>query len=140
RGAQARRGAGEAGQGAAGHPGGSERAMAADVRRPSASLPGTGGRLRVRPQGFQGGEGAAYAPSGTGEHLFLWVEKVALDTPAVARLLAAALGLVPSDVSWAGLKDRQAVTRQWLSLPARAEASLAGAQLPDGLRVLTHAR
>jgi tRNA pseudouridine13 synthase len=114
--------------------------MIADVPRLSAALPGTGGQLRVRPEDFEVEEVAAYAPSGSGEHLFLWVEKVELDTPTAARLLAGALGLAPSEVSWAGLKDRSAVTRQWLSVAARAEAALQQAQLPRGLRVLSAVR
>jgi tRNA pseudouridine13 synthase len=114
--------------------------MAPDVPRLSASLPGTGGQLRVRPEDFEVEEVAAYAPSGSGEHLFLWVEKVELDTPGAARILAGALRLAPGLVSWAGLKDRRAVTRQWLSVPASAEAALPRAQLPPGLRVLSHTR
>ena len=97
--------------------------MTAEVPRLSAALPGTGGRLRVQPEDFEVDEVPAYAASGSGEHLFLQVEKVALDTPQAAAILAGALGLAPSEVSWAGLKDRQAVTRQWLSVPARMAAA-----------------
>jgi len=43
-------------------------------------------------------------------------------------------------VSWAGLKDRIAVTRQWLSVPARVEASLPVLDSRPDLRVLAHAR
>ena len=114
--------------------------MTAEVPRLSAALPGTGGRLRVQPEDFEVDEVAAYAASGSGEHLFLQVEKVALDTPQAAAILAGALGLAPSEVSWAGLKDRQAVTRQWLSVPARAEAALRTAQIPPGIRVLSAVR
>lgn len=114
--------------------------MAGDVPRLSAALPGTGGTLRARPEDFEVEELPAYAPSGAGEHLFLWIEKVELDTPAAARLLARALGLDAGAVSWAGLKDRRAVTRQWLSVPASAEPALERAELPPGLRVLHHAR
>lgn len=108
--------------------------------RLTAGLPGTGGTARASPQDFEVEEIPAYLPSGQGEHLFLWVEKVGLDTPEAARRLAAALGLQPADVSWAGLKDRVAVTRQWLSLPARVEASLASLQPTPELRVLAQAR
>ncbi|HEY1418296.1 MAG TPA: tRNA pseudouridine(13) synthase TruD, partial [Myxococcaceae bacterium] len=76
--------------------------------RLTAALPGTGGRLRVSPTDFEVEEIPAYPPSGHGEHLFLWVEKVGLDTPEAASRLAAALGLDPGEVSWAGLKDRVA--------------------------------
>lgn len=51
-----------------------------------------------------------------GEHLWLWVEKSGQNTAWVASELAQAAGLHPSKASFAGLKDRQAVTRQWFSL------------------------
>jgi len=108
--------------------------------RLTAALPGTGGRLRVSPTDFEVEEIPAYPPSGQGEHLFLWVEKVGLDTPEAASRLAAALGLDPGEVSWAGLKDRVARTRQWLSVPARVEPALAGLSPAPELTVLTHAR
>lgn len=108
--------------------------------RLTAGLPGTGGRTRASPQDFEVEEIPAYLPSGEGEHLFLWVEKVGLDTPEAARHLASALGLRADEVSWAGLKDRVAVTRQWLSVPARAETALASVAARPDLRVLSQAR
>ena len=69
------------------------------------------------PETFTVEEIPAYAPSGEGTHLFLWIEKRGLTTfDAIARI-ARALGLAPRDVGYAGLKDRHALTRQWLSLP-----------------------
>src|SRR4030095_14502840 len=106
----------------------------------TAGLPGTGGLLRVTPDDFEVEEIPAYLPSGQGEHLFLWIEKVSLDTPEAAFRIATGLGLHLGEVSWAGLKDRVARTRQWLSVPARAEAALGElAQTPE-LRVLAHGR
>ena len=114
--------------------------MTAGALRLTAGLPGTGGRLRASPDDFEVEEIPAYAPSGNGEHLFLWVEKVGLDTPEAAFRIASALGLPAGQVSWAGLKDRVAVTRQWLSVPARAESALAALEPSPELRVLAHAR
>jgi tRNA pseudouridine13 synthase len=108
--------------------------------RLTAGMPGSGGRFRAAPEDFEVEELPAYLPSGQGEHLFLWIEKVGLDTPEAARRLASALGLRPDEISWAGLKDRVAVTRQWLSVPARAEASLPALAPGPELRVLAHAR
>ncbi len=78
------------------------------------------------PDTFTVEEIPAYAPSGEGTHLFLWIEKRGLTTfDAIARL-ARALGLAPRDIGYAGLKDRHALTRQWLSLPGvAAERALA---------------
>jgi tRNA pseudouridine13 synthase len=111
-----------------------------DALRLTATLPGTGGLLRVTPDDFEVEEIPAYLPSGQGEHLFLWIEKVGLDTPEAAFRIASALGLHPGEVSWAGLKDRVARTRQWLSAPARAEAALADLAPTPELHVLAHAR
>ncbi|HVX96929.1 MAG TPA: tRNA pseudouridine(13) synthase TruD [Polyangia bacterium] len=60
---------------------------------------------------------AAYEPSGEGEHTFLWVEKRGLTTHDAVKRLARALDADARDVGYAGLKDRNAVTRQWLSVP-----------------------
>jgi tRNA pseudouridine13 synthase len=87
------------------------------------------------PDTFTVEEIPAYAPSGEGTHLFLWIEKRGLTTfDAIARI-ARALGLAPRDIGYAGLKDRHALTRQWLSLPGvAAERALA---IADGdLKVL----
>src|SRR5262249_60807743 len=67
-----------------------------------------GGRFKAAPEDFRVEEVPAYLPCGEGEHLFLWVEKRALSTPQVASALAAGLGLGEREVSYAGLKDRQA--------------------------------
>jgi tRNA pseudouridine13 synthase len=108
--------------------------------RLTATLPGTGGTARQVPEDFVVEELPAYLPSGAGEHLFLWVEKVGMDTPEAAGVLTRALGLPPGTVAWAGLKDRLARTRQWLSIPSEAEARLAGLELPSSLRILSSAR
>lgn len=61
-----------------------------------------------------------YEPSGEGEHLHLTVEKRGIDTPELLRRLAAAAGVDRREIGWAGLKDRDAVARQRVSLPRRA--------------------
>jgi len=68
--------------------------------------------------------------SGTGEHLWLWVEKRGLNTEEAARRLARAAGVSQRNISYAGLKDRQALTRQWFSLhlPGKADPDLSAAE------------
>jgi tRNA pseudouridine13 synthase len=69
------------------------------------------------PERFTVVEIAAYPPRDEGAHTFLWIEKRGLTTfDAIARV-AAALEVAPRDVGYAGLKDRHALTRQWLSVP-----------------------
>jgi tRNA pseudouridine13 synthase len=91
----------------------------------TAGIPGCGGAFKASPEDFEVEELPAYGPTGEGEHLLVWVEKRGRTTPEVARALARHCGLEERQVSWAGLKDRQAVTRQYLCLPAKgAEARL----------------
>ncbi|MFC4637192.1 tRNA pseudouridine(13) synthase TruD [Deinococcus hohokamensis] len=101
--------------------------------------PGTGGTLRREPGDFRVEEVPAYLPGGEGEHLYLHLEKTGHTTAHVLRELGTQLGVRDRDIGVAGLKDRHAVTRQWISLPAKVEARLADFQL-DGVQVLETAR
>jgi tRNA pseudouridine13 synthase len=74
------------------------------------------GKIRQQPQDFQVEEIAAYAPTGHGDHVLLRVEKTGLNTPEAVRRVARALDADPAQAGWAGLKDRNAVTNQWISL------------------------
>ncbi len=53
---------------------------------------------------------------GTGEHIYLHVEKRGENTDWVAQQIAQLAGVKPLDIGYAGLKDRHAVTRQWFSI------------------------
>lgn len=86
----------------------------------TASISGTGGRLRAEPEDFVVDEIPAYEPAGEGQHLFLHIEKRRRATDEVRRDLAKLLRIRPDDVGVAGLKDKHAVTRQWMSVPAGA--------------------
>lgn len=87
----------------------------------TSDLPGCGGAFKATPEDFEVEELPAYEPCGEPdcEHLFMWVEKRGHSTQEVARALARHCGLQEKDISWAGLKDRQAVSRQYLCGPAR---------------------
>ncbi len=74
------------------------------------------GRLRATPKDFQVVEIPAFTPSGEGEHVILTVRKTNKNTQQVGKMIAQLAGLPQSKVSWAGLKDRQAVTEQWFSV------------------------
>lgn len=85
--------------------------------------PPVSGCLRATPEDFRVTELALVEPSGSGEHAWLQVRKRNENTDHVAGLLASHAGVHPRQVSYAGLKDRHAVTEQWFSvhLPGRAE-------------------
>ncbi|WP_166820579.1 tRNA pseudouridine(13) synthase TruD [Thalassoroseus pseudoceratinae] len=83
-------------------------------------LPGICGVLKQEPEDFVVEEIPVYQPSGEGEHLFLWVEKRGVAAEQLSRHIAQTLSLKPIDVGVAGLKDRHAVTRQFVSVPAKS--------------------
>src|SRR5687767_2788907 len=87
----------------------------------TADLPGTGGRIKDRPEDFEVEEIPAYEPAGSGDHLFLWVEKRGMGAEFFARQVAQRLRVPVGAVGTAGMKDRHAVTRQWVSVPVEAE-------------------
>ncbi|WP_295477072.1 tRNA pseudouridine(13) synthase TruD [uncultured Pseudomonas sp.] len=87
-------------------------------------------QLKAVAEDFQVDEVLDIPLSGDGEHLWLWVEKRGLNTEEAARRLARAAGVPLRTVSYAGLKDRQALTRQWFSiqLPGKADPDLSAAE------------
>lgn len=101
----------------------------------TADVPGIGGRIKVEPEDFRVEEIPAYLPCGTGEFLYLWIEKRDMGAEYFQRQVARRLGIGAGEVGTAGLKDRRAVTRQWLSVPAAVEERLKDLE-GDGLRVL----
>ncbi|GBD22825.1 tRNA pseudouridine synthase D [bacterium HR29] len=84
-------------------------------------LPGIGGRIRERVEDFVVEEVPAYLPSGEGEHLYLYVEKVGIATPQLVEHLRDAGGIPEAEIGTAGLKDKRAVARQWISIPRRCQ-------------------
>ncbi len=76
------------------------------------------GRLRASPDDFEVHEELSFRPDGQGSHSLLRVVKRGANTEWVAGQLARFAGVRASDVGFAGLKDRHAVTGQWFSVPA----------------------
>lgn len=100
----------------------------------TADLPPTLGRIGPDPEDFIVEEVPAYAPAGKGEHLYLWIEKRGVTTPEIEKRLSRALGIHSREVGYAGMKDKNAVTRQWFS--ALTKASGEGLELGPGVQVL----
>ena len=97
--------------------------------------------LKATAEDFQVDEVLDIPLSGDGEHLWLWVEKRGLNTEEAARRIAKSAGVPLRTVSYAGLKDRQALTRQWFSvqLPGKADPDLSAAE-NDTLKILKTSR
>ena len=98
------------------------------------------GRIKCSPEDFVVEELAAYEPSGEGTHLFLKFEKRGLTTDAAVRAITKALGIQMRDVGIAGMKDKVAVTTQWVSVPAPPKSpdleERAKALVIDNIKVL----
>lgn len=99
----------------------------------------TGGELKSAPDDFEVEETPAYEPCGEGEHLYLWIEKRDVSADELQSRLSRGLDCARSDIGMAGLKDRRAITRQWVSVPAKYEPNVPRIE-SDELRVLKSAR
>lgn len=105
----------------------------------TADLPGIGGRIKDSPEDFVVDEIPAYTPSGEGEFVYLRVEKRDMSAEELLRTVSGVLGVHRSDIGQAGIKDRFAVTRQWLSVPQAAEPRV-GLLEGAGVRILETGR
>ncbi|MBX3227654.1 MAG: tRNA pseudouridine(13) synthase TruD [Labilithrix sp.] len=97
------------------------------------------GTIKSTPADFQVDEIPAYEPSGEGSHLYLHLRKTNRTTDQVVADVARALGIERRGVGVAGVKDKVAVTTQWISVPAEGGGDLderARALAIDGVDVL----
>jgi tRNA pseudouridine13 synthase len=78
--------------------------------------PGVGGRIKVRPEDFLVDELPLYDPCGEGEHLYLGIEKCRVSHSELVGCLCRHFGARERDVGFAGMKDKQGVTRQCVSI------------------------
>lgn len=102
--------------------------------------PGLSGLLKVQPEDFEVEEVLGFTPDGSGEHVFVYLEKRGLTTPDAQLELSRALRLHPRDIAYSGMKDKQALTRQWFSLHLPKGEPLLEACNTDRMRVLQVAR
>ncbi|MGE3109185.1 MAG: tRNA pseudouridine(13) synthase TruD [Phycisphaerales bacterium] len=82
----------------------------------TADIPPVGGVIKQRPEDFFVEELPAYEPSGSGEHIYLFIEKRDISTMHAVQAIARHFGVRVADVGYAGLKDKVAVTRQLVSV------------------------
>jgi tRNA pseudouridine13 synthase len=83
-------------------------------------LAGVGGRIGPDPADFVVDEIPRYALSGAGEHRYVRLRKHRLTTADLIRAVGRVAGVPEREIGCAGMKDKHAVTSQWLSLPARS--------------------
>ncbi len=80
-----------------------------------------------------------YKFSGKGEHLVLFVRKKDMTTWEMLDVLSSHLGIRRKDMGYAGLKDKHAMTMQYISLPAKYEDGL-GNFTHDKIKILSATR
>ncbi|WP_206483847.1 tRNA pseudouridine(13) synthase TruD [Thalassotalea sp. G2M2-11] len=103
--------------------------------------PQSQGDLRTQFADFKVIEQLPFTPHGEGEHLLVKIRKTDQNTTYVARQLAKFFAVKDSLVSYAGLKDRFAVTEQWfgIHLPGKNIDDLTDFSL-QGVEVLASTR
>ncbi|WP_428613421.1 tRNA pseudouridine(13) synthase TruD [Shewanella sp.] len=81
--------------------------------------------LRTHNSDFIVQEILPFLPTGEGEHHMLHIRKSGLNTADVARMLSSFAGVHPKEVTFAGQKDRHAITEQWFGV------RIPGKSMPD---------
>ncbi|SES79812.1 tRNA pseudouridine(13) synthase TruD [Thalassotalea agarivorans] len=99
--------------------------------------PTTQCQMRSSMADFQVDELLPFEPCGEGEHYLLHIEKTGANTVFVARQLAKFFDVKEKFVSYAGLKDRFAVTTQWFGVhvPGKQTYDFDGLQI-EGVKLL----
>ncbi len=105
----------------------------------TADLPGTGGAIKTHLEDFQVEEIPLYPFAGVGEHAYLLIEKRGTSTYNAISILAKAIGRRSVDFGYAGLKDAQAITRQWISIEHEPNSRFEKLDLPV-IRVIAQSR
>lgn len=76
------------------------------------------------PRDFVVDEIPLYEASGEGEHLIVHIRKKNLSTWEMVDILCNTTGVKAKEIGTAGLKDKNALTTQYISVPARIEETL----------------
>ena len=103
-------------------------------------LDALGGHIGPDPEDFRVDEVPLYAASGEGEHWYVRVKKRMATTAELQGALSEASGVPQRDIGYAGMKDKHAVTTQWLSVPAPRARPPAEWQLPESFELLEATR
>jgi len=96
------------------------------------------GIIRTIPKDFKVTELNDIELSGEGEHLWLYVQKTNCNTDWVAKHLSNVCQVPQRQIGYAGLKDRQAITKQWFSiqLPKVLDIEKINSALPDEVIII----
>jgi len=102
-------------------------------------FPGIGGSIKQRPEDFFVQEIPLYEPTGSGEHVYVEIQKISLTTFDAIHRIAGALRISSRDIGYAGMKDAHAISRQSLSIWGTSEEAVQQLQIP-GITILSISR
>jgi tRNA pseudouridine13 synthase len=105
-----------------------------------ADLEALGGHIGPDPEDFVVDEVPLYEASGEGEHWYVRLRKRGATTPELRAAVADAAGVPEREIGYAGMKDKHAVTTQWLSVPVPRTNPPEAWQLPEAFSVLAVTR
>lgn len=89
------------------------------MRNPAAQKAIVSAALKTTPSDFVVREILPDPTEEDGEHVWLYIQKIGVNTAYLANMLAKTLRLKRVDVGYSGLKDRHAVCCQWFSVRAK---------------------
>jgi len=92
--------------------------------------------FKQSPRDFVVEEIPLYEFSGEGEHLILLVRKKNLSTSEMIGQFARYLGIKNRDIGYAGLKDKHAMTKQYISIHKQYEEMLENFNV-DGIKIIS---
>ncbi|MBD3815206.1 MAG: tRNA pseudouridine(13) synthase TruD [Halothiobacillus sp.] len=99
------------------------------------------GQLKQSPADFRVDEILGFEPDGEGSHGLFLIEKTGITTGQMLGVLSKLTGVAKRDIGFCGMKDKLAVTTQWVSLPLMPSHSPENPPdwidaLPDHVKVL----
>lgn len=99
------------------------------------------GQLKQSPSDFRVDEILGFEPDEDGAHGLFLIEKTGITTGQMLGLLSKLSGVAERDIGFCGMKDKLAVTTQWISLPLLPSHSSENPPdwidaLPDHVKVL----
>ncbi len=92
--------------------------------------------FKQSPRDFVVEEIPLYEFSGEGEHLILYIRKKNLTTTEMVGHIARYLGIKNKEIGYAGLKDKHAMTKQYISLHKKYEEAMDNFDF-EGIKVLS---
>ncbi len=92
--------------------------------------------FKQTPRNFVVEEIPLYEFSNEGEHLVMFVRKKNLSTPEMIGIFARYLEIKTRDIGYAGLKDKHAMTKQYISIHKQHEAALENFE-HEGIKILS---